>query len=123
MSDGNHNPPAVAASGLAGLVERLRLRTLVQHGGPKGMSYGWNLTEGDSELHRDAAEQLTRLAGERQVLAQWISDALAVLETIDAEDEDEGLGLELLEDAGQALVAAVLGLNGQPVQSVRNKEC
>lgn len=79
MSDGNHNPPAVASSGLAGMVERLRLRTLVQHGGPKGMSYGWNLTENDSELHRDAAEQLTRLAGDRQVLACQVDSLRAAL--------------------------------------------
>ena len=43
------------------LVERLRLRTLVQHGGPRGMDYGWNLQEHDSELHRDAAECLLEL--------------------------------------------------------------
>ena len=43
------------------LVESLRLRTLVQHGGPRGMDYGWNLQEHDSELHRDAAECLLEL--------------------------------------------------------------
>lgn len=49
------------------LVERLRMRTLVQHGGPRGMDYGWNLQEHDSELHREAADEIERL--ERLVAA------------------------------------------------------
>jgi hypothetical protein len=41
------------------LVERLRRRTLVHHGGES--KYGWNLTEGDSELHVEAATEIEAL--------------------------------------------------------------
>ena len=45
------------------LVERLRQRTLPKHGGREEDSWNhhWNLTIGDSELHRDAAAELERL--------------------------------------------------------------
>jgi hypothetical protein len=55
-----------------GLVERLRLRTLVQHGGPKGMDYGWNLQEHDSELHRDAADEIERLLRLQREYEEWV---------------------------------------------------
>ena len=48
------------------LVERLRRRTLVHHGGES--KYGWNLTEGDSELHVEAATEIEAL---RSQLAHW----------------------------------------------------
>jgi hypothetical protein len=41
------------------IVERLRRRTLVCHGGES--KYGWNLTEGDSELHMEAANEIEKL--------------------------------------------------------------
>lgn len=51
---------------MSDLVERLRRRTLVRHGGES--KYGWNLTEGDSELHVEAATEIEAL---RTSLAHW----------------------------------------------------
>ena len=51
---------------MSDLVERLRRRTLVHHGGES--KYGWNLTEGDSELHVEAATEIEAL---RTSLAHW----------------------------------------------------
>jgi hypothetical protein len=51
---------------MSDLVERLRKRTLVHHGGES--KYGWNLTEGDSELHVEAATEIEAL---RSQLAHW----------------------------------------------------
>ena len=57
---------------MADIVEKLRMRMLVQHGGPRGMDYGWNLQEHDSEMHRDAADEIERLrAFARDVLNAW----------------------------------------------------
>ena len=44
---------------MSDLVERLRRRTLVHHGGES--KYGWNLAEGDSELHVEAATEIEAL--------------------------------------------------------------
>ena len=43
------------------IVDRLRLRSFEEHGGPGGIMTGWNLSEQDSELHRDAADEIARL--------------------------------------------------------------
>lgn len=45
----------------ADLVARLRYRRLAQHGGPKEPNAGWNLNIPDSEMHRDAADEIERL--------------------------------------------------------------
>lgn len=64
------------------IVERLQLRMLVQHGGPKGMDYGWNLQEYDSEMHREAAAEITRLRAEAEAMGKdaeryrWLRDRL-----------------------------------------------
>ncbi|SER36859.1 hypothetical protein [Giesbergeria anulus] len=46
---------------MADILEQLQQRILVEHGGPKGMQFGWNLTEGDSLIHREAALEIERL--------------------------------------------------------------
>ena len=50
------------------LVERLRYRMLSQHGGQKSPNAGWNLNIPDSEMHRDAADEIETL---RTQLAHW----------------------------------------------------
>jgi hypothetical protein len=46
---------------LAALVAELRARTLPEHGGPAGPLLGWNLTRGDSEMHKRSADAITAL--------------------------------------------------------------
>lgn len=67
------------------LVERLRLRTLVQHGGPRGMDYGWNLQVHDSELHRDAAECLLELLRWKSIHALRLEALEGLLRTAQQE--------------------------------------
>jgi hypothetical protein len=43
------------------VVEQLKLRVLAEHGGPTGTSIGWNLTHGDSIMHREALAEIERL--------------------------------------------------------------
>jgi ferric-dicitrate binding protein FerR (iron transport regulator) len=49
-----------------GLVERLRQRTLPEHGGRAAdcLAHHWNLTLGDSELHAEARAEIERLRAE-----------------------------------------------------------
>lgn len=69
------------------LIERLRKRTLVHHGGES--KYGWNLTEGDSELHIEAATEIEALRGQHTVLVRLLVEADKVLGTIDGESQEE----------------------------------
>ena len=46
---------------MADILEQLKQRILVAHGGPKDMQFGWNLTEGDSIMHLEAALEIERL--------------------------------------------------------------
>lgn len=47
---------------MADILEQLKARILVAHGGPKDMRrYGWNLTESDSLMHLHAAIEIERL--------------------------------------------------------------
>jgi len=43
------------------LVGQLRERVLAKHGGPDGTMYGWSPTEGDSLMHKEAADEIERL--------------------------------------------------------------
>lgn len=43
------------------ILDKLKLRILAVHGGPKDIRSGWNLTEGDSIMHLEAALEIERL--------------------------------------------------------------
>lgn len=54
------------------VVAQLRLRILAEHGGAAdGWQHHWNLTHGDSIMHREAVAEIERL---REFLAIWIAD-------------------------------------------------
>lgn len=43
------------------LIERLKQRTFPEHGGPETIMHGWNLTHGDSELHKACIDEIQKL--------------------------------------------------------------
>lgn len=88
---------------MSDLVERLRRRTLVHHGGES--KYGWNLTEGDSELHVEAATEIEALRGQHAVLVRLLVEADKVLGTIDGECQEEW---DQLADLRRAIAAATI---------------
>ena len=60
--------------------------------------------------------ELTRLRGEREILARWMAEACGVLDTLTSEDaEDGGKHLQTLCVRGDRLVRAVLGVPSMPL--------
>ena len=77
---------------MSDLVERLRRRTLVHHGGES--KYGWNLTEGDSELHVEAATEIEALRAMLATAQIHCDMAVSLLAEwcVDVGPERHGLG-------------------------------
>lgn len=96
------------------VVTCLKQRVLPEHGGRKEDSWDhhWNLTNGDSQLHARAADEIERLRGERKVLDQLLTKAVRFIETVDPEDAHEGEFLAALVSQ----IKAVL-LSGAPDNS------
>jgi hypothetical protein len=60
-------------------------------------------------IAREADVEIDRLRGEREVLVQWIRNALLCLETIDPDDqEDGGEYHRMFMDSGERLVTPVV---------------
>ena len=85
------------------MIERLRWRTLVQHGGPH--DGGWNLSSDDSLMHSEVADELERLQGETAVLVRILMEADKVVSTIEGECQEEW---DQLADLRRAIAAATV---------------
>ncbi len=74
------------------LIVRLKKRVLLEHGGEQDlwMDTHWNLTKGDSLLHKDAAAEIERLNQERTELLQALRDVVDCDWAYMGQDADTG---------------------------------
>jgi len=89
VAPGPPDPTAAPAQGepqdYDALIARVRERILPTHGGTAPAMSHWNLTSGDSLLHRDAADALTAIRTERDALSRNNDTLIRLVGKIGAE--------------------------------------